>query len=154
MESGRARAERDDVIRVIVVIVLFWLIVLPPFFTDGACTAEFDRVARQIEDNRPAFASSAGAQAYWQSQHVPVQVITAQRCRIVKPRFIDYCGPGDLLYVTVPIQNKICHYYRDSNVRVQFQYDDRSHLRHFEAEMDPFKVFSIPWLGIRWYWGR
>jgi hypothetical protein len=73
---------------------------------------------------------------------------------VTKPRFVDTCGPGDLIYVTVPIQNKVCHYYRDSSVRIQFQYDDKGRLRQLEADMDPFKVFSIPWLGIKWFWGK
>jgi len=142
-------------IRVFLVIALIWLAALPPFFTDGACTAEFDRVARQIQDNRATFTSSSAAtQAYWTSQDARVQAISAARCRITKPRFVDTCGPGDLIYVTVPIQNKVCHYYRDSSVRIQFQYDDKGRLRQLEADMDPFKVFSIPWLGIKWYWGK
>src|ERR1700674_4006034 len=106
-------------IRVMLVVVLVWLALMPPFFTDGACTAEFDKVARQIQDNRPSLAFSASAQAYWNSVHLPAQLITAARCRVDKPRFVDRCGPGDLLYVAVPIQNKICHFYRDSDVRVR-----------------------------------
>ena len=30
---------------------------MPPFFTDGACTAEFDNVARQIQENKLSLAS-------------------------------------------------------------------------------------------------
>jgi hypothetical protein len=141
-------------IRMFVVIALVWLAALPPFFTDGACTAEFDQVARQIEDNKAAFATAAGAQAYWSALKVPVQVISAEHCRVSRPRFVDSCAPGDLVYLAVPIQNKVCHYYRDSSVRVQYKYDDRGRLRQFQADMAPFKVFSIPWLGIRWYWGK
>ncbi len=141
-------------IRLILAIVLIWLVLLPPFFTDGACTAEFDQVARQVEDNKPALATSATAQAYWNSQHAPMQVISADRCRSVKPRFVDACGRGDLLYVTIPIQNKVCRFYRDSEVRVQLQYDDQGRLRQLQADMKPFKYFSVPWLGLKLYWGK
>jgi hypothetical protein len=141
-------------IRLFLVIALVWLVLMPPFFTDGACTAEFDKVARQIEDNKPSLASSVSARAYWDSLHVPVQVISAERCRASKPRFLDYCGPGDLLYVAVPIQNKICHFYRDSDVRVQLQYDDRGRLRQLQADMKPFKFFSFPWFGLKLYWAK
>lgn len=141
-------------IRLMLVIAVVWLALMPPFFTDGACTAEFDQVARQIQDNRPALASSASAQAYWNSVHVQAQLITAAGCRTTRPRFVDSCGPGDLLYVAVPIQNKICHFYRDSDVRVQFQYDDRGRLRQLQADMKPFKFFSLPWLGLELYWGK
>ena len=141
-------------IRVLIAIALFWAIILPPFFTDGACTAEFNSVYRQIQDNKAAFASPASALRYWQTQNVPVQVVTSERCHVSRPRFVDVCGPGDLLYVKVPIQNKVCHYYRDSSVRVQFQYDDRGRLRQFDAEMDPYKYFSIPWTQIKFYWAK
>ena len=140
--------------RVILVIALVWLALMPPFFTDGACTAEFDKVARQIQENKPSLASSASALAYWNSAHVPAEVITAARCRVSRPRFVDSCGPGDLLYVAVPIQNRICHFYRDSDVRVQLQYDDRGRLRQLQADMKPFKFFSLPWLGLKLYWGK
>jgi hypothetical protein len=141
-------------IRILLVIALFWAIFLPPFFTDGACTAEFNAVARQVQDNKAAFASPSSALQYWQSQYVRVQVVTSEACHRSRPRFVDVCGPGDLLYVAVPIQNKVCHYYRDSSVRVQFQYDDRGRLRQYEAAMDPFKYFSIPWTGIKFYWAK
>jgi hypothetical protein len=141
-------------IRVFLILALFWAVLLPPFFTDGACTAEFDQVSRQIQENKAAFSSPLSAQQYWYAQHLPVQVIAADRCRVSRPRFVDVCGPGDLIYVAVPIQNKVCHFYRDSSVRIQFQYDDRGRLRRFQADMDPFKLFSIPWLGIKLYWGK
>ena len=50
-------------IRIFLVLAVVWLLLLPPFFTDGACTAEFNQVARQIQDHRPLLASSASAQA-------------------------------------------------------------------------------------------
>jgi|SRR5271170_3217760 len=140
--------------RVIAVFALFWLVALPPFFTDGACSAEFDAVARQIQDHRSSFANSTSAQAYWNAANVPVHVLPPAQCRISRPRFLDNCPSGDLLYVNVPIQNQICRLYRDSSVRVQFQYDDRNRLRQFQADMKPFNVFSIPWAGINWYWAK
>jgi hypothetical protein len=141
-------------IRLMLVVALVWLALMPPFFTNGACTAEFNKVARQIQDNKPSLASSASAQEYWHSVHVPAELITAAKCRISRPRFVDSCGPGDLLLVTVPIQNKICHFYRDSDVRVQLQYDDHGRLRQLQADMKPFKFLSFPWLGLKLYWGK
>jgi hypothetical protein len=52
-------------IRIMLVIALVWLALIPPFFTDGACTAEFDKVARQIQDNKPSLTPSASAKADW-----------------------------------------------------------------------------------------
>lgn len=141
-------------IRVLLVVAVIWAILLPPFFTDGACTAEFNNVARQIQDNKPSLASPTSALSYWNSVHVPVQLISAERCHVSKPRFVDECGRGDLLYVTVPIQNKVCHFYRDSDVRIQLQYDDQGRLRQLQADMKPFKFFSLPWRATPLYWAK
>jgi hypothetical protein len=141
-------------IRAFVAIALVWLVLMPPFFTDGACTAEFDNVARRMQDNKPSLASLASAREYWSSAHVPVQEISAAQCRVSRPRFVDSCGPGNLLYVAVPIQNKVCRFYRDSDVRVQLQYDTQGRLRQFQADMKPFKYFSFPWLGVKLYWAK
>src|SRR5450631_2199129 len=43
---------------------------------------------------------------------------------------------------------------RDSDVRVQLQYDDRERLRQLQADMKPFKYFSFPWLGVKLYWAK
>jgi len=140
-------------IRWLLIVALFWAVILPPFFTHGACSAEFDRVSRQIQDDKAALASPLSAQRYWDSRHVPVQVISADQCRVSRPRFIDQCAPGDIVYAAVPVKSRVCRYYRDSAVRVQFLYDERGELRQLEADMDPYTVLSIPWLGIKWYWG-
>lgn len=141
-------------IRVFIVIVGIWLVLMPPFFTEGACTAEFDQVARAIQDNKPIFGTIASTKAFWRSTAASVQTVSAAQCRFSRPRFVDSCGPGDLLYVSIPIQNKICHYCRDSEVRVLFQYDEHGRLRKLQADMKPFKFFSIPWFGTKLYWGK
>ena len=155
---GRARPPAphpcNRMIRIFLAIALAWLVLMPPFFTDGACTAEFESVARQIQEIKPELASFAAAQAYWDSAHVSVQTISAAQCRASRPRFVDNCGPGDLIYVAVPIQNKVCRFYRDSDVRVQLQYDDRGRLRQLQADMKPFRFFTLPWLGTKVYWGK
>jgi hypothetical protein len=142
------------VIRVFAAIAVLWLALMPPFFADGACTGEFDAVARQIQEHKPSFASLASAREYWNSVHIPVQTISADQCRIAKPRFVDSCGRGDLLYIAVPIQNKVCRLYRDSAVRIQLHYDDHGRLRQLQADMKPFNYFSIPGLGVTLYWAK
>jgi hypothetical protein len=141
-------------IRLIILMALVWLAVLPPFFTNGACTAEFNEVSSQIADNRKAFASPGLAEGYWRAQHVPVESISAQQCRRSRPRFVDDCGPGDLLYVTVPIRNQVCRIYRDSSVRVQLKYDDSGSLRQLQTDMKPFKYLRLPWSGVTFYWAK
>jgi hypothetical protein len=142
------------VIRLFLIVAAIWLIVLPPFFTDGACTAEFNQAALQIDESKPALASPATAKAYFTSIHVPFQVISAKRCRISKPRDIDRCGPGDLVRVAIPVKNLVCRFYRDSTIKVDLQYDEGGRLRQLQTQMDPFKYFSVPWTGVKFYWGR
>jgi hypothetical protein len=142
------------VIRFILVVVLVWLVLLPPFFTDGACTAEFDRVSSLIANNKQLLASPELAEAFWRARNVPLQEISSAQCRRSRPRFIDDCGPGELLYVSVPIENQVCRFYRDSAVRVQLQYDDANRLRQLQADMKPFKYLALPWFGIKLYWAK
>jgi hypothetical protein len=141
-------------IRFILVIVLVWLVLLPPFFTDGACTAEFDQVSSLLANNKQSLASPELAEAFWRARNVPLQTISSAQCRRSRPRFVDDCGPGELLYVTVPIQNQVCRFYRDSEIRVQLQYDDANRLRQLQADMKPFKYLALPWFGIKFYWAK
>jgi hypothetical protein len=142
------------VIKIILVVVIVWLILMPPLFTKGACTAEFDQVSTQLEANKKELATSARAQIYWSSRQVSMQVISAKQCRAVRPRFVDDCGSGDLIYVEVPVKNRVCHYYRDSAIRVQLQYDGNGRLEGELVEMNPFKFLALPWINKTFYWGR
>jgi hypothetical protein len=141
-------------IRFIVVIVVVWLILMPPLFTKGACTAEFDQVSTQLEAHKKELATSAGAQAFWGSRPVSMRVISASQCRVAKPRFVDDCGYGDLIYVEVPVENRVCHFYRDSAIRVQLQYGGNGRLERELIDMNPFKFLTLPWIGKTLYWGR
>jgi hypothetical protein len=140
---------------IVIAILLIWAALMPPFFTAGACDAEFDVVASQIAQNKPLLASPELAAAYfWRSANLPVRIISAEQCQRSRPRFVDGCGAGDLLYVTIPIRNTVCRIYRDSEIRVQLQYDEKGRLRRLQTDMHPFKYLRLPWLGINWYWGR
>jgi hypothetical protein len=140
-------------IRVILVIALVWLALLPPFFTNGACTAEFNHVSGEITDNRKWLASPELAEAFWRGRNVPVQAISYEECHRSRPRFVDDCGQGELLYVAVPIQDRVCRIYRDSAVRVQLKYDDQNRLRELQTDMKPFKYLRIPWSGVTFFGG-
>jgi hypothetical protein len=137
-------------IRVFLAIALIWLLLLPPFFTDGACDGEFNQVSATISRSQTAMATPELAQAFWRTQNVPVQSLSAEQCRRSRPRFVENCAPGMLLYVTVPIQNRVCRYYRDSAVRVQLQYDGQNRLRQLQADMKPFKYLALPWGTLNW----
>lgn len=126
----------------------------PPFFTDGACNAELDRVTSEVDANSKAFTSLRSSKSYWTARNAAVRTVSPEQCRVSRPRFVSDCGPGDLLYISVPVQNRVCRFYRDSAITVQMQYDDRERLRQIRADMSPFKFFPIPWVGITINWAK
>jgi len=140
--------------RILAVVALVWLALMPPLFTGGACTAEFDHEAAQLAANQKSLATPALAQAYWGSRQVPISVVSAEQCRRAKPRFVEVCGPGVLVHAIVPVQNRICRFYRDDGIRVQLQYDDRNRLTRIVTDMNPFTSLPLSWLGVTLHWGR
>ena len=151
----RPRAFTRSLTGVIVAIALGGAALMPPFFTAGACDAEFDRVASQVTDHQGLLATPELAAAYfWRTFNLPVHILSAQECRRSKPRFVNSCGAGDLLYVTVPVQNTVCRIYRDSAVSIQLQYAEDGRLRDLQSKMKSSKSLHLPGLGIDWHWGR
>jgi hypothetical protein len=140
--------------RILAVVALVWLALLPPLFTAGACTAEFDHEASRLAADQKSLATPALAQAYWSSRQVPISVVSAEQCRRGKPRFVEVCGSGVLVHAVVPVQNRICRFYRDDGIRVQLQYDDRNRLARMITEMNPFASLPLSWLGVTLHWAR
>ncbi len=140
--------------RILAAIALVWLVLLPPLFTGGACTAEFDHETSRLAADQKSLATPALAQAYWSSRQVPISVVSAEQCRRGKPRFVEVCGSGVLVHAVVPVQNRICRFYRDDGIRVQLQYDDRNRLARMITEMNPFTSLPLSWLGVTLHWAR
>ena len=141
-------------LKFLAVMLLVWLALMPPLFTDGACTAEFERESAWLAENQPSLATPALAQAYWSSRQIPVSVISAKQCRLARSKFVDSCSSGELVYALVPIQNRVCRIYRDDEIRVKLQYDDKGRLTRMVTDMNPFKSLPLPWLGFIVHWGR
>jgi hypothetical protein len=91
---------------------------------------------------------------YWQDRAVAPTVIPEEQCRKVKPRFLADCGNGPLIYVRVPVENRICRLYRDDEVKIQIQYDERNHPVRIAVDMDPFKSIPLPFIGVTLHWAR
>ena len=81
-------------------------------------------------------------------------MVSAEQCRRVKPRFVEVCGSGVLVHAVVPVQNRICRFYRDDGIRVQLQYDNRNRLARMVTEMNPFRSLPLSWLGINLHWAK
>lgn len=141
-------------LKFLAVMLLVWLALMPPLFTDGACTAEFERESALLAANQPSLATPALAQAYWSSRQIPVSVISAKQCRLARSKFVDSCSSGELVYAVVPIENRVCRIYRDDEIRIKLQYDDKGRLTRMVTDMNPFKSLPLPWLGVIVHWGR
>ncbi len=137
----------------LVILVLGWLAFLPPFFTDGACDAEFQQERAKVASNHDAFASLALARNYWQSKGVPVSILSPEQCNHLVLKFLDTCGSGPLVYAAVPVKNRICRFYRDDTVTVQLGYNGHGQLSRVEVDMKPSKSLTLPFVGTL-NWGR
>lgn len=140
--------------RVYALIALVWVVLLPPFFTAGACTAQFDAESDRLKADAGKVRMADAALKYWAGRGVPVATLTADECRQAKPRFLSRCGSGTLVYVKVPVENQVCRVYRDSEIKIQLQYDENGRLAQLVTDMNPFKSFPIPFTGKSLDWAR
>lgn len=137
--------------RIIAIVLILWAILLPPLFTNGQCTEEFESFSSQIEQNSQLISTPERAQAFFESRSIPYAVVTPEECRRVKPRFLDRCGSGPLVYAEAPVKNRICRYYRDDSIKAQLHFDQHNRLVRFAIDMAPFKALPLPWGGqIEW----
>ena len=135
-------------------LTFLWVALSPPLFTAGACTAEFESHSARIKADRAELGTPASAMRYWRSRFIPAALLTLDDCRRLAPRLVENCGAGPLVYARVPVNNWVCRLYRDDEVRVQLRYDDAARLTRIQADMNPFKSFSVPFTQVTIYWGR
>jgi hypothetical protein len=119
---------------------------LPPFFTNGACTAEFDAVGDLLERARPQLLTLTRAQDFLKTHAMAYEAMTPERCSSWHPRdIVVECPGGTLLVGLLPISNKVCRYYRDQNVLFQLGYNGRQQLVHIQTDMKPYRIVRTPW---------
>lgn len=131
--------------------VLFYLLViagigamLPPFFTRGACTAEFDAVSDSVQQARPGLLTLTDAEHYLAEHRIGYQLLSAERCETAAPPDVVSCPGGPLLLGAVPVKNAVCRFYRDANVRVQLGFNSRLQLVRIQTDMNPYKILRLP----------
>jgi hypothetical protein len=140
--------------KLFVALAAVWLGLMPPLFTAGACTAQFDEESARVQHEARSWRNSAQALAYWQARGVPVRSWSLDQCRAAKPRFLAHCGAGPLVYARVPVTNPICKWYRDDEIKVQLQFDERERLLRIATDMSPFKSLPIPLTKTSIDWAR
>ena len=140
--------------RLYALVVAVWLALLPPLFTAGACTAQFEGEATRLQADGARIRTVDSALQYWNDRNQPVATLTPEQCLRAKPRFLSRCGSGTLVYVRVPVQNQVCRLYRDSEIKIQLQYDEFGRLARTATDMGPFKSLPIPFTDIALHWAR
>ena len=134
-------------------LIAVWLVITPPFFTDGACSAELKAESDRVNDDADGLTSSRVAVEYWRNRSVPLQIISREQCLRVKPRFLAECGDGPLVLAKVPVKNRVCRIYLDDEIKVQLQFDERDHLTRIKTEMSPYRSLPVPFTGKTIHWG-
>jgi hypothetical protein len=132
-------------------LVIFWLLVaagvgalLPPLFTHGACSAEFDAVAAQLEGARGALATLPKARQYLAAHGLPYEALSERQCEAAHLPEVESCPSGLLLLGAVPVKDRVCRYYRDDSVRFQLAFNVREQLIHVQTDMHPYRMLKFP----------
>jgi len=134
---------RNTILAILVtgVLGMAWL---PPLFTHGACTSEFDAVSDQLQGAKPELLSLEAARRYLAMHGMPYQLLTAAQCEAAPPADVDACPDGALLVGAVPVANRVCRYYRDRTVRFQLRFNRLSQLVHIQTDMNPYRILKLP----------
>ena len=128
---------------------------VPPLLTRGRCTAEFNAVTDAYQGLRAEFATLTQAQAYLRARALPYQLLSAARCDSFPTREeAIVCPGGPVLLVALPVQEPVCHYYRDRTIRLQLGFNARQQLVHMETSMQPYGIFRLRQIGWELYWAR
>ena len=129
----------------------FWLLVvagigalLPPLFTHGACTEEFDVVSNRLEAARSELLTLPAARAFLAAHGLGYQALTARQCATFHPADVETCPSGVLLIGAVPVKGRVCRWYRDDSVRFQLGFNTAEQLIHIQTDMRPYRILKFP----------
>jgi hypothetical protein len=117
---------------------------LPPLFTHGACTAEFNAVSDRLEAARPDLLTLSRARKFLAEHDMVYQTLSARQCEAAHPREVEMCPSGELLLGAVPVANRVCRYYRDDSVRFQLAFNLNNQLIHIQTDMHPYRMLKFP----------
>jgi hypothetical protein len=138
----------------IALVVVVWLALMPPLFTHGDCTAEFDAASVTLQRARADLSSFARAQTWLDARAFPYQILTAERCEASPPRDVEVCPSGPTLLVKIPVQNRVCRIYRDGSVHLQLGYASTLELVRVETHMNPFHFPKVPGSDFEIDWAK
>ena len=133
-------------------VAVAWLLLMPPLFTGGDCTREFDTEQERVDRERKEIRGVSQAVAYWNARGIAPRVMTVDQCRRAKPRDLQSCGGGPMVQASVPVKNLVCKVYRDDEIRVRFFFDEHDRMERLSVDMHSF--YSLPRPGVTIHWAR
>lgn len=142
------------IIVTVVLIVAALVIAVPPFFTHGACTAEFDATAGSFEGARAELATLEQARAWLAARAIGYLTVPADRCDNWPSREALECHGGPVLLIARRVSDPICRYYRDPTIRVQLGFNSHQQLVKVQTDMNPYKILKMPALGLEIYYAK
>jgi hypothetical protein len=135
-------------------VCLLLLLPLPPLFTNGACTAEFEQASGDLEHLRSELLTLGAAIAYLSAHRMVYGTVSPERCELSPPRDVEVCPGGPIVIVEVPVKNRICRYYRDATIRQQLAFNRAEQLVRLQTDMNPFHFLKIPVLNTEVDWAK
>ena len=128
-------------------------LMLPPFFTDGACTSEFEAADAAALRMRPDVGTVALLGSYLNAHAMSYRVVPPERCESWSRNDDVGCSGGPVFLIFIPVQNKVCRYYRDDSIRIQLGFNSSKQLTRIQTDMKPFKYLKLP-LGHEIAWAK
>jgi hypothetical protein len=135
-------------------VILVLLAPLPPFFTNGACTAEFQQASDTLAGLKGELLTVRSAAAYLNAHQIAFSMVSPQRCEDSPPRDVEVCPGGPILLLEVPVRNRVCRYYRDASIRQQLGFNAAEQLVHVQTDMNPYRFARLPYLNLEVAWGK
>ena len=138
--------------KLLAVVAAIWLMLMPPLFTGGECTQEFDHEQARVDREHVAIRGVKQAVGYWNARGILARVVSLDQCRRARPRDLQSCGDGPFVQAAVPVKNVVCRIYRDDEIRVRFFFDEHERMERLTVDMSPF--YSLPLPGFTLHWAR
>ena len=120
---------------------------VPPLLTRGACDAEFEAAREGFHVARADLLTLEKARAFLNARGLPFTVLSHEQCEAGRPRDVDLCPEGPLIWGKVPVRNGICRFYRDDGIRFQLAFNEGAQLVRIQTDMRPAQLLRIPYFG-------
>ena len=67
---------------------------------------------------------------------------------------MEVCSGGATLLVSLPVQNRVCRFYRDSAIHLQLGFNSAQRLVRMQTDMQPYRMLKVPMLRLEIDWAK